>query len=286
MSATAPILPLAGPALREDVLGALGRAGAQMTRTLRETYAPDRVVPGLVWTVSDLAVHLVVSMHELTNALKGEPCAYDGAMEAQTTALVDDRLVATYPIRQLPALRERFAAGLATFRDVVASLPADHPVPAIAPHATALAVAAIFTVDYDNHGPQLAAAGGPPWTIDVKAACQCVAALVPAVYDRDAAQRRRARIELHLRGGPPLSLAVGNGTVEVAAADGRSPVDCHIVASPRAFLELTGGGFITMPRAAFTGQVVAYGWRPWAALALPEVMPPMNHGGKAPHRWL
>jgi hypothetical protein len=272
-------------ALRADVLGALHRSGEQMTRTLTDMDDGARPVPGLVWSAAELAGHLVRSLEELTLALEGRPCAYDGAKQAGTTADVDDRLVANFTIREMAVLAALFEERLARFREVLSNLTSDHPVPAIAPHATALALGAIFVVDHHNHGPQLARAGGPAWLIDVPGIRQCVAALVPAVYDRAAAAGRHDRFELRLRGAPPLELTVDHGRVWIEDFDHRTAVDCHLVADPGAFLEISGGGFMSRGRAVLTGRFFAYGWKPWRALAVLKVLPPLNHGGKAPRRW-
>jgi hypothetical protein len=271
--------------LRMEVLAALHRSGQQMNTTLTAMDDGRRRVPGLVWSVAELAGHLVRTLQELTRALEGRPCAYDGANQAGTTAVVDDRVVADFTVRDMVALDGLFEEQLARFTDVLSQLPSDHPVTAIAPHATALALGAIFVVDHHNHGPQLARAGGPPWPIDVPGIRQCVAALVPAVYDRDAAARRHDRFELRLRGASPLWLTVDDGDVVVADIDPGQAVDCHLVADPGAFLQLSGGGFITQRRALLTGGLFAYGRKPWRALAVQKVLPPLNHGGKAPHRW-
>jgi hypothetical protein len=271
--------------LRADVLAALHDSGEQMLLTLESTRDGRRLVPGLVWSVAELAAHLVRSVEELTLALEGHPCAYDGAMQAGTTAYVDDRLVDNFQVRDMAELRARFEVARERFARTVAGLPSDHPVPAIAPHATALAIGSIFVVDYHNHGPQLASAGGPPWPIDPVAVRQCVAALVPAVYDRRAAAGRDDRFELRLRGAPSLALTVLDGEVEVADFAGPERVDCHVIAKPHGFLQLSGGEFISRLRAVLTGQLLAYGWKPWRALAVQQVLPPMNHGGKAPSRW-
>jgi hypothetical protein len=265
-------------AAKDAVLAALGRSGDQMARTLASCPDGTQAVPGMVWCVADLAVHLVVTLQELTKALRGEACAYDGATLAGTSAVVDNRLVTAFPVRDVTSLAEMFDAERGRFVTTLASLDADHPVPAITPHATALALGAIFAVDHHNHGTQLATAGARPWHLDVEDVRRCIAAVAPATYDRAAAAHMSWRFALHLRGAAPLELAVAHGTLVVGDVTG--PVDCHIVADPSAFLLESAGGFVSRQQMVLDLDLLAYGRRVWAMLALPKLLPPVEHGGK------
>lgn len=266
---------------KDAVLSALGRSGDQMASTLASCRDATRGVPGLVWSVGDLSAHLVLTLRELTRALRGEPCAYDGATLAGTAAAVDNRLVAEFPVRDMAVLAEMFDIERARFSAVLADLDANHPIPAIAPNATALALGAIFVIDHHNHGTQLAGAGARWWYLDLDDVRECVVAVAPATYDRQAAAHMRWRFELRLRGAEPLALSVERGALAVGAVTG--PVDCHISADPSAFLLESAGGFISRGQMVLTGKMLAYGWRVWAVLALPKLLPPVQHGGKVLH---
>jgi hypothetical protein len=270
-----------GHAAMDAVISALGRSGDQMAATLASCSDATRRVPGLVWSVTDLAVHLVVTLQELTRALLGEACAYDGATVAGTSAAVDNRLVDAFPVRDLAALAELFDVERTRFAAALAGLDADHPVPAITPHATALALGAIFVVDHHNHGTQLSRAGARPWQLDLEDIRRCVAAVAPATYDRRAAAHMSWRFALHLRGTRPLELSVQYGTLVVGDVTG--PVDCHIVADPSAFLLESAGGFVSRSQMLLHLQMLAYGRKIWALRALPKLLPPVEHGGKLLH---
>ena len=235
----------------------------------------------MVWNVGDLSAHLVLTLRELTRALRGEQCAYDGATVAGTAAAVDNYLVAEFPVRDMVALAEMFDVERARFVAALSDVDPDHPVPAIAPNATALALGAIFVVDHNNHGTQLAEAGARPWHLDLDDVRRCIAAVAPATCDRQAAAHMSWRFALHLRGAAPLALSVEHGALVVGDVTG--PVDCHIVADPSAFLLESAGGFISRPQMVFTGKLFAYGWRVWAILSLPKLLPPVQHGGKILH---
>jgi hypothetical protein len=267
--------------VRAAVLAALGRSGNQMARTLASCEDGTRAVPGMVWNVGDLAAHLVITLRELTRALRGEPCAYDGATVAGTSAAVDNRLVAEFPERDLATLAGMFDNERARFAAALADLAPDHAIPAITPHATALALGAVFVVDHHNHGAQLATAGARPWSLDLEDVRTCVAAIAPATYDRQAAAHLSARFALHLRGAPPLGLTFAHGTLTVGDVEG--PVDCHIVADPSAFLLESAGGFVSRLHLALHLQLLAYGRRFWTLLDLPKLLPPVAHGGKILH---
>jgi hypothetical protein len=270
-----------GRAAKDAVLSALGRSGDQMARTLASCGDGTRSVPGMVWNVGDLSAHLVLTLRELTLALLGEQCAYDGATVAGTAAAVDNYLVAEFPVRDVVALAEMFDIERARFVAALAGTEPDLPVPAIAPNATALALGAIFVIDHHNHGTQLAEAGVRSWHLDVDDVRRCLAAVAPATYDRQAAAHMSWRFALHLRGAEPVALLVEHGALVVGDVTG--PVDCHIVADPSAFLLESAGGFTSRPRMVFTGKLFAYGRRVWAILALPKLLPPVQHGGKILH---
>jgi hypothetical protein len=252
-----------------------------MAETLASCQDATRRVPGLVWSVTDLTVHLVVTLQELARALLGEACAYDGATVAGTSAAVDNRLVDAFPVRDMATLAELFDIERQRFVAALAALDADHPIPAITPHVTALALGAIFVVDHHNHGTQLSRAGARPWQLDLEDLRHCVAAVAPATYDRQAAAHMSRRFALHLRGTEPLELSVQHGTLTVGDVCG--PVDCHIVADPGAFLLESAGGFVSRGQMLLHGQLLAYGRRFWAILALPKLLPPVAHGGKLLH---
>jgi hypothetical protein len=86
------------------------------------------------------------------------------------------------------------------------------------------------------------------------------------------------RFALRLRGAPPLALTVEHGTLTIGEVTG--PVDCHIVADPSAFLLESAGGFVSRLHMALHLEMLAYGRRVWALLALPKLLPPVQHGGK------
>ena len=261
-----------------DVRDAFGRSRAQMAASLRAMSNGRRPVPGMTWSVADLAAHLVVTLQQLVLALGGQPCAYDGSTEAGTTAAVDERLLAAFAERDMGHLASMFEDESAKFASAVGALDASHPVPAIATHATSAAICAIFAVDHHNHGMQLARAGGPAWQLDVTDIRGCLATVAPALYDRRAAASMQRQLALHLRGAPPLGISVAHGALEVGTPSGR--VDCHVVADPATFLELSAGGFVSRSHALVTGKLWAYGRRPWAAVALTKLLPPVDHGGK------
>jgi hypothetical protein len=265
-------------AAKAQVLAALARSGDQMARTLASCPEGTRAVPGLVWNVADLTVHLVVTLQELTKALRGEACAYDGATVAGTAAAVDNRLVTEFPERDMATLAGMFDAEREGFAAALTAADPDEPIPAIAPYATALALGAIFVVDHHNHGTQLASAGARPWSIDLEDVRNCVAAVAPATYDRQAAAHMNRRFALRLRGAPPLALTVEHGTLTIGELTG--PVDCHIVADPSAFLLESAGGFVSRLHMALHLDMLVYGRRFWAVLALPKLLPPVQHGGK------
>jgi hypothetical protein len=262
---------------KEVLLTSFRLNGQKMVDSLRALDDSGRRVPGMSWTAGELGAHLVTSLGELTKAVGGRPCAYDGAVTSDTVATVDQDLVSAYPERNLGVLAEQLTEQQAAYAQVVEARPGTDLVPAVDPQGSVNSITSIFVLDYHNHGSQVAALG-PPWALDVVDVRGAVAALVPAIMNHDVAKTFKGRFALRLRGADPLDLSFDRGRYSVGEPLPR--VDCHLVADPVAFLRLTAGEFITQRHAVLTGKLLAYGRKPWLALGLLRVLPPMTHGGR------
>jgi hypothetical protein len=116
----------------------------------------------MVWNVGDLASHLASRCGELARLRRA--MRVRRRHRGGTAAAVDNYLIAEFPVRDMVALAEMFDVERKQFVAALSDVDPDYPVPAIAPNATARWPRAIFVVDHNNHGTQLAEAGARPWT--------------------------------------------------------------------------------------------------------------------------
>jgi len=93
--------------------------------------------------------------------------------------------------------------------------------------------------------------------------------VVPYYLDAQRARGRHARYDIRLRGerGARATFTVGGGALAIEAPAPGQPADCRLSADPWAFLlVLYGRSGPIAP--ALTGQILAWGRRPWLALTL------------------
>ena len=122
------------------------------------------------------------------------------------------------------------------------------------------------------HGLDIARAAGQPWEIppgDAMEVAKGSLALLPDYVKPRDDPARRLSYEIRLRGGPSYRFDVVGDTATVGPAGGK--VDCVISADPVAFLKV-GYGRANPLLAALTGQVLAYGRKPWLGLSFGSLL--------------
>jgi hypothetical protein len=93
---------------------------------------------------------------------------------------------------------------------------------------------------------------------------------------RATASRRAHELAVCCTSEAPLALSVEHWALVVG--DVTRPVDCHRRRPERVPARKRRAS--SQPEMVFTGKLFAYGWRMWAILSLPKLLPPVQHGGK------
>lgn len=244
---------------------ALKRVGRRLADSLRSAPDPGVPVPGLTWTLGELAAHLAARSAAFAGYLDGtvEPETDIGRMAELNQRQIDES-------REVPFEThvELMAASVAAFVETTKGRLGTDPYPwhssllIDVATGTGLALAELLV-----HGHDVARALRRPWPIsaeDARTALKASIALSPRYLDREAVRGRRLSCRLAIRGVDPLVLRIENEELTALPAD--ASADCTVRARPAPFL-LVSFGRVSPWRAASTLQVVATGRRPWRALS-------------------
>ncbi len=247
---------------------ALTAAAARNSRQLREITDPATPVPGLRWTVAELAAHLVADLREYTEVIAGHgpgpAMSPERATAADLTTADNQRQLAGHPERDPGRLATELDDAVPAFIAAAAAAPPGAPVstPFAMPVSPAT-IAAIVLGEQLIHGLDLARAAGHPWPIAAEDARLVIPALMdvlPGYIDRDRARGLHVRYELRFGGDLRYQLTIDDGTGTVGAPAGRP--DCVITADPVAFL-LVGYGRTSQWGPILRGKLRSGGRKPW-----------------------
>ena len=254
---------------RDGILSAIDTVADRFAALV--TAAPDPAVrvpssPG--WTVRDVAAHLATVAVRYADGPEG-------------------RGVWTETPLDLPALNhdQIQALGAATVGDLVASLRRELAAlqtqirgygsepPSFCfhggEHVRADTALGILLGELVVHGWDVARALRRPWPINRGHAALIIEGINPVLPGWVRPERVRgltAGFEIRLRGQASHVWAFGNGRLHVNPAD-RPRIDAHITADPAAFVLLCYRREPQWKHIA-TGQIAAWGRRPWLALTL------------------
>jgi uncharacterized protein (TIGR03083 family) len=250
--------------LRVDLAALAIEAGAALERLLRwmEKAGPDRAIPGLTWTVHDLAAHLATDGY--LRLARGQDSPFDLAhREEQGAAAIEAKK--NVPFADLLEQVKTHSQAL------VEELAGRSPTEPVRWHSgeplTLGLLAGTLLNEVVVHGIDAArAAGAKPVVTRRAAELGCPAVLAAAVYVyRPPAKPVDARIEFRLRGVGSLVWHFEGDRLRLEPP-GAGPVDLHVSADPVKFL-VSGYGRRSQAWAFLTGGVVAWGRRP-SAMAL------------------
>jgi uncharacterized protein (TIGR03083 family) len=244
--------------------GAIEQAGRRVAELLSHAEEPDRGVPGLDWTLGDLAAHLAARTQLFTAYLAGttRPEGEIARIAEENGRHIRERRDRPFA-DQVEEMRSNVSSFVATTRG---KLGAD-PFPWYSELTLDVATASgLLLGELVVHGLDAARTLGRPWPIaanDARTIIRAAAALAPWYVDPEATRGDRSTYRVSVRGGPVFRVRVDDGTASVERADGDA--DCTIRSDPVA-LVLVSYGRISRWRAAATGKLVATGRRPWRAL--------------------
>jgi uncharacterized protein (TIGR03083 family) len=246
--------------LRVDVAAAVEETAAAVRRMAAwmKKAGPSAPVPGLTWTVHDLAAHLSTDSYVLLARGQQSPFDLAGRHE-QGAAAIEAK-------RHLPfdELVDTVQANAEAFLAAVDGRASTEPV---AWHSgeplTVGLLAATHLNEFVVHGIDAArAAGAKPVVTRRAAALGCAALLAEAVYVYlPPPTPVHARIEFRLRGAGALVWHFDGDRLSLEPPDAPGRIDAHVSADPVKFL-LSGYGRRSQAWAFLTGGVVAWGRRP------------------------
>ncbi|HEX6330614.1 MAG TPA: maleylpyruvate isomerase N-terminal domain-containing protein [Actinomycetota bacterium] len=242
----------------------LDRVGRDLVELLRAAPDPGVSVPGLEWTLGELAAHLSARTAAFVGYLDGSlmPEGEIAEMAELNRREIDQSRDVPFETHV-----ELISASVAAFVETTKGRLGTDPYPwhsslvLDVATGTGLALAELLV-----HGHDAARAIGRPWRIDAedaRTAIKVSLVLAPHYLDRQAARGKRVTFRLSVRGLAPVRLQIADETLEVLPP-GR-PADAVIAARPAPML-LVSFGRLSRWRAALTGGVFAWGRKPWRAL--------------------
>lgn len=257
----------------------LRQAAARTAGLLRQVRQPDAAVPGLAWTVSETAAHMVAEFGDYAAFARGEraagaPLTAGGAQSpSQRQAAANAAQLARFPQRDL---RELAALVVPAAEDFLAAAARCEPGQRIRTGNGLAMTTPVMTSallgELLIHGFDIARAARLPWSLGREEALHVIGgvmAMVPDYLDRQRAAGRRVSCELRLRGGPRYRIAIAGGAAVISSPGPRA--DCWISADPAAFL-LVGYGRAGQWGQIARGKLLAGGRKPWLGTAFGQLI--------------
>ncbi|MER7722975.1 maleylpyruvate isomerase family mycothiol-dependent enzyme [Streptomyces sp. NPDC096323] len=240
---------------------------AELLCTAPDTGAP---VPGLTWTVGEVAAHLAQVNALMADLAAGLPRPY-GDGTPQRIAPANEEALAAFPERAAKPLAAMIVTQAAACLDAVAAgHPADEILTTPMGPMNRAVLGSYLLTHMLGHGYDLARALKRPHMVDPPRARLTLPFLVqamPRVTDATATAGLNARYAVRLWGGGRLGVTFTDGTPAVGHEVPDRP-DCTISLEPVTFLLMSLGR--TSPVGAMArGRVVAWGRKPWIGPRFP-----------------
>jgi hypothetical protein len=253
---------------KDALRAAVGRT-ADLLRRVDNGAAP---VPGLTWTASEAAAHMIGELRDYALALARHTNGYmthairPSEAPSQIGAAVNARQLVDVPERSVSRLADMVSEAVLAY--VAAATAADDS--AAIPTANGLVLSpsvmtSLLLGEQVIHGLEIARAARRPWEIEPRDALLIVPGVLSVApeYLRPCAASARVSFELRIRGANRYRLAVDHGTAVISSAEEKS--DCVITADPVAFL-LLGFGRTSQWSPIIRGKLRAGGRKPWKAM--------------------
>lgn len=240
---------------------------AELLRAAPDTGAP---VPGLTWTVGEVAAHLAQANALMADVAAGTPHAY-GDGTPQGIAAANEEALAAFPERAAEPLAAIIVTqAAACLEAVTAGHPADETLMTPMGPMNRAVLGSYLLTHMLGHGYDLARALNRPHMVDPARARLTLPFLVqamPRVTDTTATAGLNARYAVRLWGGGRFGVTFTDGTPAVNHELPDRP-DCTISLEPVTFLLMALGR--SSPAGAMArGRVFAWGRKPWLGPRFP-----------------
>jgi uncharacterized protein (TIGR03083 family) len=247
-------------------------AASQLVALLRSGLDPGLTAIGH-WKVRDVAAHIAGGAELYAQIVRGTPSP---APTIEAVTALNDQIIGTIRDRDMPALADRVEAAVASLLTAADRRHGDPDVPWHAGlHLPLSSLLAVACGEYLVHGNDIARAAGMRWPVPADWARTVFLGLLPVVphyLDARRAQGWHARYDIRMRGERTARavFTVADGALAIQAPAAGQRADCSLSADPWAFLLVLYGRSGPL-KPALTGQILAWGRRPWLALTLPSL---------------
>ncbi|MDF0374763.1 MULTISPECIES: maleylpyruvate isomerase family mycothiol-dependent enzyme [Streptomyces] len=256
--------------LPEGLADALRATAEEIAQLLRRAPDTGAAVPGLVWTVGELAAHLAQANELMADVAAGRPRRHgDGTPEG--IAAANEQALDAFAERRADPLAAMIVTRTEAYLEAVASHPAEETLLTPMGPMNRVVLGSYLLTHMLGHGFDLARALKRPHMVDRARARLTLPFLVeamPRVTDAAATAGLNARYAVRLWGGGRFGVTFTDGTATVGHAFPDRP-DCTISIEPVTFL-LMALGRCSPAGAMARGRVLAWGRRPWLGPRFPE----------------
>ena len=233
---------------------------ARASDLIRNAPTANAQVPGLDWTVGEVAAHLV----SLTQ--RYEPFVQNQSRPSfESMPALNAEELAPLTVRTLGELADDLERGTEALLALCPSGAA--PAQFFDMESDCASAIALHVEELLVHGVDIGRATGAAWPVSRRDALVALAGafqVLPKFVDPDATRERRVVFEVRLRGGPTIGVTFDDGAATVSEGS-VALADCRISADPVAFL-LVAMGRSSQWRALAAGKVLAFGRKPWLGL--------------------
>ncbi|MFJ8858972.1 maleylpyruvate isomerase family mycothiol-dependent enzyme [Streptomyces sp. NPDC102451] len=250
-----------------DAIRATAEEIAELLRGAPDTGAP---VPGLVWTVGEVAAHLAQANALMAEVAAGRSHSH-GDGTPQGIAAANEQALAAFGERRTEPLAAMIVTQADAYLDAVAERPADETLMTPMGPMDQVVLGSYLLTHMLGHGYDLARALKRPHMVDrarVALTLPFMVEAMPRVTDAAATAGLNARYAVRLWGGGRFGVTFTDGTATVGHDLPDRP-DCTISIEPVTFL-LMALGRCSPVGAMARGRVLAWGRKPWMGPRFPE----------------
>ncbi|MBM7439929.1 maleylpyruvate isomerase family mycothiol-dependent enzyme [Streptomyces sp. HB132] len=256
--------------LPEGLADAIRATAEEIAALLRGVPDTDAPVPGLVWTVGEVAAHLAQANELMAEAAAGRSRRY-GDGTPQGIAAANEQVLAAFGERAAEPLAAMIVTQAGAYLDAVAEHPVDETLMTPMGPMNRVVLGSYLLTHMLGHGYDLARALKRPHMVDrarVALALPFMVEAMPRVTDAAATAGLNARYAVRLWGGGRFGVTFVDGTATVGHDLPDRP-DCTISIEPVTFL-LMALGRCSPVGAMARGRVLAWGRKPWMGPRFPE----------------